>query len=157
MSPKKTTAEKLMEAVGSWKYIGYQTIFLAIWLTLNGVLLHFIGFHPWDPYPFILLNLFLSFAAAYTGPVILMGQNELSKRDKVREEQQEAHEERWQRRMEEMTEAILNMAKTGQIRDKDIIEMLSLQTETIKEQTHLLNHMTAIFNKTVEGSSEHGT
>jgi uncharacterized membrane protein len=57
--------------VGSWRFIIIQSVMLVIWMALNGV-----GFiEHWDPYPFILLNLVLSFQAAYTAPIIMMSQN----------------------------------------------------------------------------------
>src|SRR5437879_6002507 len=61
--------------VGSWPFIIIQTVMLAIWIALNlvGWLYH------WDPYPFILLNLALSFQAAYASPVIVMSQNRQAK------------------------------------------------------------------------------
>jgi uncharacterized membrane protein len=64
-------ADRLAAEVGSWRFLVLQSIFLAAWLILNVV-----GWiSAWDPYPFILLNLLLSFQAAYTAPVIMMSQN----------------------------------------------------------------------------------
>jgi uncharacterized membrane protein len=45
-----------------------------------------LGHHAWDPYPFILLNLFLSMLAAIQAPVIMMSQNRQDKKDRVRSE-----------------------------------------------------------------------
>lgn len=70
-----TVGQKIADAVaatiGSWPFIIIQSIFLAIWVTLNVIA----WIRHWDPYPFILLNLALSFQAAYAGPFILMSQN----------------------------------------------------------------------------------
>jgi uncharacterized membrane protein len=57
--------------MGSWRFIIIQSLLLAGWIGLNvmGWLAH------WDPYPFILLNLVLSFEAAYAAPIIMMSQN----------------------------------------------------------------------------------
>jgi uncharacterized membrane protein len=64
-------ADKVATTVGSWRFIIVQSVILAIWIALNVVAL----VYHWDPYPFILLNLILSFQAAYTAPVIMMSQN----------------------------------------------------------------------------------
>jgi len=71
-------ADKVATVVGSWKFLIIQTSLLCIWITLNivGYIQH------WDPYPFILLNLVLSFQAAYTAPVIMMSQNRQSAIDR---------------------------------------------------------------------------
>ncbi|MFY7958831.1 MAG: DUF1003 domain-containing protein [Elsteraceae bacterium] len=64
-------ADKVAEVVGSWRFIVIQSSLLALWIIAN--VLGFI--QHWDPYPFILLNLALSFQAAYTAPIIMMSQN----------------------------------------------------------------------------------
>jgi len=64
-------ADKLTALVGSWHFIIVQSLLLLIWLAAN----IWAWFGGWDPYPFILLNLVLSFQAAYTAPVIMMSQN----------------------------------------------------------------------------------
>jgi uncharacterized membrane protein len=64
-------ADFIAASVGSWPFLIIQSVILAIWVTLN-----LVGwFYHWDPYPFILLNLALSFQAAYASPIILMSQN----------------------------------------------------------------------------------
>lgn len=64
-------ADLVAAVVGSWRFIIIQSTILAAWLVLN--VTTFI--RHWDPYPFILLNLVLSFQAAYTAPIIMMSQN----------------------------------------------------------------------------------
>jgi uncharacterized membrane protein len=64
-------ADLVAATVGSWPFIIAQSVILAIWVTLN-----LVGWvYQWDPYPFILLNLALSFQAAYASPIIMMSQN----------------------------------------------------------------------------------
>src|SRR5689334_18757446 len=63
-------ADGFASVVGSWTFIIGQSVVLAVWVTTNILL----G-HGWDPYPFILLNLALSFQAAYASPIIMMSQN----------------------------------------------------------------------------------
>jgi uncharacterized membrane protein len=64
--------------VGSWKFIIIQSTIIFVWIAYNSI----IGLDAWDPYPFILLNLMLSFQAAYTAPAIMMSQNRLSEIDR---------------------------------------------------------------------------
>lgn len=65
------TADGIAAIVGSWRFIIIQSVLLVAWLIVNT----FAWIQAWDPYPFILLNLMLSFQAAYTAPIILMSQN----------------------------------------------------------------------------------
>lgn len=68
---RERVADALAAQIGSWRFLVVQTIMLAAWITAN-----VIGWMAeWDPYPFILLNLILSFQAAYTAPIIMMSQN----------------------------------------------------------------------------------
>jgi uncharacterized membrane protein len=71
-------ADRTVKAIGSWTYMIIQTLFLILWITLNvtAIVQH------WDPYPFILLNLFLSFIAAYTGPILLIAANRQAEIDR---------------------------------------------------------------------------
>ncbi len=78
LSLGQKSANKITRLVGSWTFIIIQSIFLVIWLVLNIVA----WMHHWDPYPFIFLNLALSFQAAYTAPIILMSENMEMDRDR---------------------------------------------------------------------------
>ncbi|TXH34947.1 MAG: DUF1003 domain-containing protein [Rhodospirillaceae bacterium] len=69
--PGERVADWIAATVGSWRFILIQSAILLIWLGLN--IAAWQG--RWDPYPFILLNLVLSFQAAYTAPIIMMSQN----------------------------------------------------------------------------------
>jgi uncharacterized membrane protein len=71
-------ADKVAAAMGSWPFIIIQSMALAVWIVLNVVA----WFRHWDPYPFILLNLALSFQAAYAAPFIMMSQNRQSAIDR---------------------------------------------------------------------------
>lgn len=72
-------ADRVTAVVGSWRFIVIQTVLLVIWISLNVVA----AISHWDPYPFILLNLILSFQAAYTAPIIMMSQNRQSEVDRI--------------------------------------------------------------------------
>ncbi len=78
LTPGAVLADWVARTVGSWRFIVLQSIVLAVWITLN--VLAFI--QHWDPYPFILLNLVLSFQAAYAAPIIMMSQNRQSEIDR---------------------------------------------------------------------------
>lgn len=73
-------AEAAARFMGTGKFIVYMTIFVVTWVTLNVV---GIGVFAWDPYPFILLNLFFSTQASYAAPLILLAQNRQEVRDKM--------------------------------------------------------------------------
>jgi uncharacterized membrane protein len=71
-------ADAVAKTVGSWRFIIFQSAVLGLWVALNVVayIAH------WDPYPFILLNLVLSFQAAYAAPIIMMSQNRQAEIDR---------------------------------------------------------------------------
>lgn len=84
---KRTLGERVADivtsGVGSWPFILTQSALLALWILANAVLIgDWLGGKPFDPYPFILLNLVLSFQAAYTGPVVMMSQNRQNAKDR---------------------------------------------------------------------------
>ena len=68
---------------GSWRFIMLFVLVLVAWITLNAFLLLKAGSKPFDPYPFILLNLMLSMVAALQAPVILMSQNRQGEKDRA--------------------------------------------------------------------------
>jgi uncharacterized membrane protein len=71
-------ADRVAATIGSWRFIIIQSTAIVIWMTGNVLS----GKVAWDPYPFILLNLLLSFQAAYTAPAIMMSQNRQSELDR---------------------------------------------------------------------------
>jgi CRP/FNR family cyclic AMP-dependent transcriptional regulator len=81
-----TFGERIADAVatfgGSWTFIIVFGVVLTVYTCINIVLQR----KAWDPYPFILLNLFLSMLAAIQAPVIMMSQNRQDKKDRLRSE-----------------------------------------------------------------------
>ncbi|GLQ56133.1 DUF1003 domain-containing protein [Devosia nitrariae] len=71
LSVGQRVADWVASVMGSWKFIIFQTIVLVAWVSINLIAVA----KSWDPYPFILLNLVLSFQAAYAAPIIVMSQN----------------------------------------------------------------------------------
>ncbi len=72
-------ADSLAAILGSWRFIITQSIILVSWLILNIIS----WVQHWDPYPFILMNLFLSLQAAYAAPIIIMSQNRQIAHDRL--------------------------------------------------------------------------
>jgi uncharacterized membrane protein len=72
-------SEALARLLGTGRYLAAQTVFVILWIVLNG--LAFV--HHWDPYPYILLNLAFSTQAAYAAPLILLAQNRQDERDRA--------------------------------------------------------------------------
>ena len=83
---RETTGEHIADAVagfgGSWTFIIIFSVVLIVYTVVNILL----AGKAWDPYPFILLNLFLSMLAAIQAPVIMMSQNRQDSKDRVRSE-----------------------------------------------------------------------
>ena len=71
-------ADQVASVIGSWRFIIFQSTAIVLWILGNALS----GAKAWDPYPFILLNLLLSFQAAYTAPAIMMSQNRQSELDR---------------------------------------------------------------------------
>jgi uncharacterized membrane protein len=72
-------ADTVAAVMGSWKFIIIQSVILLGWIAWNTA-----GGSPFDPYPYILLNLALSFQAAYSAPIIMMSQNRQADIDRGR-------------------------------------------------------------------------
>jgi len=72
-------ADGVAATMGSWRFIIIQSCILVAWLVLNSVA----WINHWDNYPFILLNLALSFEAAYAAPIIMMSQNRQAAKDRI--------------------------------------------------------------------------
>jgi len=83
---EETLGERVADQVasfgGSWTFITSFAVVLVAYTTVNVVLRQ----HSWDPYPFILLNLFWSMLAAIQAPIIMMSQNRQDKKDRLRGE-----------------------------------------------------------------------
>jgi uncharacterized membrane protein len=120
-------ADVVAATVGSWRFIIIQSGLLLVWIVLNvtGYVLQ------WDPYPFILLNLALSFQAAYTAPIIMMSQNRQSEIDRQHAE----FDYRVNVKAELEIEAL--HAKLDALREQEILKMMGI-IEKLSE--HLAMH-----------------
>lgn len=74
-------SDALAEFAGSWVFIGSFLLAMFCWIGLN---VWALGSKPFDPYPFILLNLVLSCVAALQAPIIMMSQNRMETKDRIR-------------------------------------------------------------------------
>jgi uncharacterized membrane protein len=103
-------ADAITGFMGSWKFIVVQTIIVAVWLLANIILLT----RPFDPYPFILLNLAFSLQAAYAAPLILLAGNRAARRDRLTLEhaatEADIEEDQNNRRMAGNTEILEHVA-----------------------------------------------
>ncbi len=109
-------ADLVAETVGSWRFIVIQSVILGLWVIMNVVA--FIA--HWDPYPFILLNLVLSFQAAYAAPIIMMSQNRQAEIDRRDAE----HDFRINVKAELEIELLHN--KIDALREQEIVKLLGI-------------------------------
>jgi uncharacterized membrane protein len=117
-------ADTVASNMGSWRFIIIQSIILLIWIVLN--ITAYV--QQWDPYPFILLNLALSFQAAYAAPFIMMSQNRQQDIDRKSAE----HDYQVNIKAELEIEALHQ--KIDQLRETEVLQL----TETVKELAALL-------------------
>jgi uncharacterized membrane protein len=76
-------ADRVATFGGSWTFIGVFSLILIVWIGVNSITILYRAF---DPFPYILLNLILSCLAAVQAPVIMMSQNRMEARDRLRSE-----------------------------------------------------------------------
>ncbi len=109
-------ADVVARVVGSWRFIIIQSVLLVIWIALNLTA----WVEQWDPYPFILLNLALSFQAAYTAPIIMMSQNRQAEIDR------EAVQHDYDINLKAELEIELLHQKIDLMREKEIAELIAI-------------------------------
>lgn len=102
-------SDKLSEYAGSWTFIISFFGFLFLWMAVNVVVAIF---KPWDPYPFILLNLVLSCLAAIQAPIILMSQNREAQKDRIRAEYDYTVNRKAEREIEEIQKSLTSIKKS---------------------------------------------
>jgi uncharacterized membrane protein len=126
--PEITLGQKIADAVastmGSWRFIIIQSLLLAGWIVLN--ITAFV--QKWDPYPFILLNLALSFQAAYAAPFIMMSQNRQQDIDRKQAENDYQINIKAELEIEQLHQ------KVDELREKEVLAL----TEAVADLTKLL-------------------
>jgi uncharacterized membrane protein len=86
-------SERVARFLGTWRFIGYMTLFIALWLLWNVVAPDSLSFDPRSK-NFTLLTLLLSLQASYAAPLILLAQNRQADRDRVQYEHDRSLNER---------------------------------------------------------------
>ena len=117
-------ADMVASNMGSWRFIIIQSVVLIFWIILNVTAY----IQRWDPYPFILLNLALSFQAAYAAPFIMMSQNRQQEVDR------QAAEHDYQVNIKAELEIELLHEKIDQLREQEVVQL----TRAVADLSELL-------------------
>lgn len=125
LSLGQRVADTVAATMGSWSFIIVQSVLLTAWIILN--ITAFV--RSWDPYPFILLNLALSFQAAYAAPFIMMSQNRQQDIDR------QAAETDYRINVKAELEIELLHQKLDQLREQEVLAL----TKAVQDLTELLN------------------
>lgn len=140
-SEQMTFGQKLADKVasfgGSWTFISLFAVVLFIWVLLNSFILIRYSSKTFDPYPYILLNLFLSMLAAIQAPIILMSQNRQASKDRF------SAEHDYEINLKAELEILTLHEKIDLLRDKQWGELISIQ----QDQLNLLSKLTKDLNK----------
>ena len=112
-------ADQVTGFMGSWRFIIVQTVIVALWLAGNIYLLS----QPFDPYPFILLNLAFSTQAAYAAPLILLAGNRAAVHDRM---------------------TLEHAASQSDVEEKQNERLISSARESVKHLTELAERTLAI-------------
>ena len=102
-------SDKITKWVGSWIFLILLSFLLFLWILLNTSWLFFGKY--WDPQPFILLNLILSFLTALQAPIILMSQNRANERDRIRTEYDYAVNRKAEKEIQELKKQLDRIEK----------------------------------------------
>ena len=130
-----TRGQRAADAVaafgGSWIFITCFIVVMVVWVSLNSLILATYS-KAFDPYPYILLNLFLSMLAAIQAPIILMAQNRQSYKDRV------SAEHDYEINLKAELEIMLLHEKLDGLREEQWNELLNMQKEQMAALKNLL-------------------
>ena len=126
-------ADRFAEVMGSWRFIIAQSVLLALWVTLNVVAF----IEHWDPYPFILLNLALSFQAAYAAPIIMMSQNRQADKDRLQSKND------YEVNLKAEMEIMQLHEKFNEMRDSLWMEFVTMQQQQLDMLEKIIAEVTA--------------
>ncbi|NTV46273.1 MAG: DUF1003 domain-containing protein [Chlorobiales bacterium] len=124
-------ADKVATFGGSWTFISIFAVVLVIWVFLNSFILSMYR-ESFDPYPYILLNLFLSMLAAIQAPIILMSQNRQAYKDRMNAE----HD--YEVNLKAELEIMALHEKVDLLREKQWSELISIQQEQLRLLSQLI-------------------
>lgn len=137
----RTFGERLADRValfgGSWTFIIFFGLVLTAWVILNSYILKMSGAAVFDPFPYILLNLFLSMLAALQAPIIMMSQNRQAAKDRL----QATHD--YEINLKAELEICRLHEKVDELREKKWLELLEIQERQIKLLERLLENKIA--------------
>ena len=119
-------ADRVAAVGGSWGFIIGFGLVLAAWMVLNLWALGVAGLEPFDPYPFIFLNLMLSMLAALQAPIIMMSQNRQAEKDR------EAARHDYEVNLKAELEIMALHEKLDAMRDHDLAELMKQQIELLQ-------------------------
>jgi len=129
ISEQMTFGQRLADNVaafgGSWTFISIFAGVLVVWILLNSFILLKIGTDAFDPYPYILLNLFLSMLAAIQAPIILMSQNRQAYKDRM------SAEHDYEVNLKAELEIMALHEKIDLLREQQWSELISIQQEQL--------------------------
>src|SRR5918995_6284395 len=129
-----TTGQRIADAIagrmGSWPFIIIQSTVLLTWIVINSETWS----SHWDTYPFILLNLALSFQAAYAAPIIMMSQNRQAAKDRLTAEQD------YQINLRSEIDIAAVHARLDELTDRQWTALLDVQ----QQQLEVLNRIEAL-------------
>ncbi len=125
-------ADKVASFGGSWTFIALFCSILLAWIVLNALILTKTN-QVFDPYPFILLNLFLSMTAAIQAPIILMSQNRQAAKDRI------SAEHDYEVNLKAELEIMTLHEKIDLLRDKQWSDLLEIQRQQLTLLQSLLN------------------
>ena len=125
--PQLTVGQRIADTVaanmGSWRFIIIQSAILVVWIILNVTAY----IQQWDPYPFILLNLALSFQAAYAAPFIMMSQNRQQDIDRQKAEND------FQVNVKAELEIELLRLKIDELRETEVVNLTAAFTTMLRK------------------------
>lgn len=126
-TPGQRMADKIASFGGSWTFIAIFFTFILIWMSIN---IWMLSTKPFDPYPFILLNLILSCLAAIQAPIIMMSQNRKEDKDRKRSEQDYKVNLKAELEIKLLSEKIDHMIVH---QNKKLLEIQELQTDYLED------------------------
>ena len=129
-------ADGLADVAGSWSFILTFLGLIAVWIGVNSFLLLT---QPWDPYPFILLNLVLSLVAGLQAPVIMMSQNRQESKDRIRAEHDYEVNLKAEMEIERLHE---KLDALREIQWAELVEMQQQQIAMLQQQVEMLHALT---------------
>jgi uncharacterized membrane protein len=117
-------SDSIARSAGSWPFIIFFFIFLGTWIAINSLLLPASG-RAFDPYPYILLNLFLSMLAAVQAPIILMSANRQAAKDRA----EASHD--YEINLKAELEVMSLHTKIDQLREEQLNTIVNIQEQQL--------------------------